>query len=147
MTWSMDNRVAKEGKGASIAIMNVIGQCGPLLGTRLYPASDAPFYISGMATCSGFMVLVAILAFTLRVILGRQNAATVAASRFGSSAGVHNDDADGIELEMGTYSYGGGDGEGEGLMDDAVVREQSQEHSRELFRNQGQEKNDFLYIL
>ncbi|KAF7625090.1 putative MFS transporter [Aspergillus flavus] len=71
MTWTMDNRVAKEGKGASIAIMNVIGQCGPLLGTRLYPSVDGPWYVRGMATCSFFMVVVAILAFVLRVMLLR----------------------------------------------------------------------------
>ncbi|KAE8350071.1 major facilitator superfamily domain-containing protein [Aspergillus coremiiformis] len=71
MTWTMDNRVAKEGKGASIAIMNIIGQCGPLLGTRLYPSVDRPWYIRGMATCSFFMAVVAVLAFVLRVILLR----------------------------------------------------------------------------
>ncbi|PIG86292.1 MFS transporter [Aspergillus arachidicola] len=71
MTWTMDNRVAKEGKGASIAIMNVIGQCGPLLGTRLYPSVDGPWYVRGMATCSFFMVVVAVLAFVLRVMLLR----------------------------------------------------------------------------
>lgn len=73
ITWSMDNRVEKEGKGASIAILNIIGQCGPLLGTRLYPESDRPWYIRGMATCSFFMVLVAILAVGLRLLLQRAN--------------------------------------------------------------------------
>ncbi|KAK1142713.1 hypothetical protein N8T08_007344 [Aspergillus melleus] len=73
MTWTMDNRVAKEGKGASIAVMNAIGQCGPLLGTRLYPASDRPWYVRGMATCSFFMMVVAGLALLLRVLLQRAN--------------------------------------------------------------------------
>jgi hypothetical protein len=36
------------GKGASIAILNIIGQCGPLLGTRLYPETDGPWYIPGI---------------------------------------------------------------------------------------------------
>lgn len=75
ITWSMDNRVEKEGKGTSIAILNIIGQCGPLLGTRLYPASDGPWYIRGMATCSFFMVLVAVLAFVLRHLFQRLNRA------------------------------------------------------------------------
>ncbi|EPS32731.1 hypothetical protein PDE_07691 [Penicillium oxalicum 114-2] len=73
ITWAMDNRIEKEGKGASIAILNIIGQCGPLLGTRLYPETDGPWYIRGMATCSFFMVLVAFLAICLRVILQRAN--------------------------------------------------------------------------
>lgn len=75
ITWTMDNRVAKEGKGASVAILNVVGQCGPLLGTRLYPDSDGPWYVRGMAVCSFFMILVAILAVVLRVILRRSNSA------------------------------------------------------------------------
>ncbi|KAJ5106757.1 Major facilitator superfamily domain general substrate transporter [Penicillium angulare] len=75
VTWSMDNRVEKEGKGASIVILNIIGQCGPLLGTRLYPKSDGPWYVSGMAICSFFMSLVAILAFALRILLQRANRA------------------------------------------------------------------------
>ncbi|KAJ5558885.1 hypothetical protein N7461_002857 [Penicillium sp. DV-2018c] len=77
ITWSMDNRVEKEGKGASIAILNIIGQCGPLLGTRLYPDTDGPWYIRGMATCSFFMIVVAVLAVGLRILLQRLNRAVV----------------------------------------------------------------------
>ena len=73
ITWSMDNRAAQEGKGASVAILNVIGQCGPLLGTRLYPAEDGPWYVRGMAVCAGFMAVVAILAAVLRGVLKRAN--------------------------------------------------------------------------
>lgn len=69
----MDNRAAQEGKGASVAILNVIGQCGPLLGTRLYPAEDGPWYVRGMAVCAGFMAVVAILAAVLRGVLKRAN--------------------------------------------------------------------------
>lgn len=75
ITWSMDNRVEKEGKGASIAILNIIGQCGPLLGTRLYPESDGPWYVRGMAVCSFFMIVVAALAIALRILLQKANRA------------------------------------------------------------------------
>jgi MFS family permease len=75
ITWSMDNRAEKEGKGASIAILNIIGQCGPLLGTRLYPQSEGPWYVKGMAACSFFMLVVAVLALALRVLLQRANRA------------------------------------------------------------------------
>lgn len=73
ITWTMDNRVAKEGKGASMAILNIIGQCGPLLGTRLYPDSDGPWYIRGMTVCAFFMAIVAVLALVLRALLQRAN--------------------------------------------------------------------------
>ncbi|GJP89600.1 MFS transporter [Aspergillus niger] len=94
ITWTMDNRPANEGKGASVALLNVIGQCGPLLGTRLYPASQGPWYVSGMAVCAGFMVLVAALAGLLRWLLGREMR--------GREMGKGDDgDEDGIELEEG----------------------------------------------
>jgi hypothetical protein len=73
ITWSMDNRVAHEGKGSSVAILNIIGQCGPLIGTRLYPDSDGPWFVRGMLTCAVFMGVVAILALSLRMILMRKN--------------------------------------------------------------------------
>lgn len=73
IAWTMDNRPAKEGKGTGMAILNFIGQCGPLLGTRLYPEEDGPYYIKGMMVCGIFMVAVAALSFTLRRMLQRQN--------------------------------------------------------------------------
>ena len=69
----MDNKPAGEGKGTGMAILNIVGQCGPLIGTRLYPDTDGPWYIKGMIVCSLFMFLVAILAFSLRVLLQREN--------------------------------------------------------------------------
>jgi cbb3-type cytochrome oxidase subunit 3 len=74
ITWTMDNKSANEGKGASVAVLNLIGQCGPLLGTRLYPDSDGPWYVRGMAVCALFMAFVAVLAFVLRALLRRANA-------------------------------------------------------------------------
>lgn len=56
-----------------MAILNVIGQCGPLLGTRLYPDSDGPFYVRGMFVCAFFMAVTAILTLTLRWVLSRAN--------------------------------------------------------------------------
>ncbi|RAK83313.1 hypothetical protein BO79DRAFT_278021, partial [Aspergillus costaricaensis CBS 115574] len=111
ITWTMDNRPANEGKGASVALLNVIGQCGPLLGTRLYPASQGPWYVAGMAVCAGCMVGVAVLAGVLRVLLGRE-------MRGGKgNRGADGNDGEGIELEerevlMG--GFGGGQGGGDG---------------------------------
>lgn len=59
-----------------MAILNIVGQLGPLIGTRLYPDEDAPYYVTGMAVCAGFMVGVAILAIMLRVVLARRNSRT-----------------------------------------------------------------------
>lgn len=71
--WTVGNSESAEGKGTGVAILNLVGQCGPLLGTRLYPASDGPYYTRGMCICAFFMVMVALLAFILRIMLGREN--------------------------------------------------------------------------
>ncbi|KAJ5165920.1 Major facilitator superfamily domain general substrate transporter [Penicillium capsulatum] len=89
ITWSMDNRVEKEGKGASIAILNLIGQCGPLLGTRLYPETDGPWYVRGMAICAFFMAGVAVLAGILRVLLVRANRAAGMSDAMGEADGEY----------------------------------------------------------
>lgn len=75
ITWTMDNRRAAEGKGAGIVIMNVFGQLGPLVGTRLYPDNDAPYYVKGMLMCGIFMLAVSALAWALRRVLSRENEA------------------------------------------------------------------------
>lgn len=73
ITWSMDNRVAHEGKGSSVALLNIIGQCGPLIGTRLYPDGDKPWFVRGMLTCAIFLGAVTFMAFSLRLHLMEKN--------------------------------------------------------------------------
>lgn len=73
ITWSMDNQPRATNKGAGVALMNIIGQCGPLLGTRLYPDSQGPWFIPGMMVCAVCMAIVAVLAVILRMILRREN--------------------------------------------------------------------------
>jgi hypothetical protein len=51
----------------------MVGQCGPVLGTRLYPAAEGPYYIKGMAICAVFMFFNGLLALTLRTYLAYQN--------------------------------------------------------------------------
>ena len=54
-------------------MLNLVGQLGPLVGVRLYPDSDKPYYVRGMAICGGFMVGVAMLTLILRRILIKEN--------------------------------------------------------------------------
>ncbi len=74
ITWTINNQESESKQGAGFAILQIIGQCGPLVGTRLYPDSDAPMYVRGMSACAGAMVLVAVLALILRFYLKRENA-------------------------------------------------------------------------
>ena len=73
ITWTVNNQRTDSGKGTAIVILNVCGQLGPLLGTRLYPDRDKPYFVPGMSICCGFMLLVAILAFSLRIVLIKAN--------------------------------------------------------------------------
>lgn len=75
ITWSINNQENESRQGTGFAILQIIGQCGPLVGTRLYPETDAPFYVKGMSVCAGSMVIVAFLALGLRLYLGWKNKA------------------------------------------------------------------------
>jgi len=81
ITWTINNQESESKQGTGFALLQLIGQCGPLVGTRLYPESDAPLYTSGMSICAASMVFVAILAFSLRLYLSRKNRRTAVAYR------------------------------------------------------------------
>ena len=73
LTWTINNQNTDSKRGTGVAMLNLIGQFGPLVGTRLYPDSDKPYYVTGMSVCSTFMFLVALLAWWLRRILAKEN--------------------------------------------------------------------------
>ncbi|BGP53579.1 hypothetical protein JCM8202v2_001138 [Rhodotorula sphaerocarpa] len=58
---------------AAFTIFSLIGQLGPFVGTRMYPAKEGPYYVRGMAVCCGFVFAVALLALCMRLYLLRQN--------------------------------------------------------------------------
>ena len=87
ITWTVNNQHSDEGKGTGMAILNVIGQLGPLVGTRLYPDAEGPFYVKGMSVCAAAMAIVGILALTLRVVLKRENAKQLKQEALGVAEG------------------------------------------------------------
>jgi MFS family permease len=74
ITWTVNNQASDEGKGTGIAVLNVVGQMGPLVGTRLYPDVEGPYYVKGMTVCAVAMGMVVVLALALRLVLSRENA-------------------------------------------------------------------------
>lgn len=54
-------------------MLNIIGQCGPLLGTRVYPDTDSPRFVEGHSICAAFMGFTTCLAVLLRFIVVWQN--------------------------------------------------------------------------
>lgn len=73
ITWTINNQESDTRKGTGVAIMNIIGQMGPLVGTSIFPNEDGPWYVRGMTICAGFMLLVGVLAAVLRMVLIRKN--------------------------------------------------------------------------
>lgn len=54
-------------------MLQILGQCGPLVGTRLYPEKDRPEFIMGSAVCAGCMCVVGVLVAVQRWRLRREN--------------------------------------------------------------------------
>jgi hypothetical protein len=88
ITWTLNNQETDSKKGTGMAILNIIGQMGPLVGTSIFPEEDGPWYVRGMSLCAVFMLFVGILAAILRWVLIRENKRARNESRGGKYAGV-----------------------------------------------------------
>ncbi|CAG8970653.1 hypothetical protein HYALB_00003407 [Hymenoscyphus albidus] len=73
LVWTLNNQGSDTRRGMGIVILNYIGQCGPILGTRLFPEGDRPYYSKGLWICAAFMLFNAFLAATLRCLLFWEN--------------------------------------------------------------------------
>ena len=73
LPWTLNNQGSDSKRAGGIVALNLIGQCGPLLGTRVYPATQKPYYKKGMWTCAGFLIFNIFLALTLRILLVWKN--------------------------------------------------------------------------
>lgn len=76
ITWTINNQESDAKRGTGVAILNIIGQLGPFIGTALYPEDDKPYYVRGMAACTVFMLVVAALSLWLRMLLQKKNTAS-----------------------------------------------------------------------
>ena len=54
-------------------MINLVGQCGPILGTNIFKSTDAPRYVKGMGVCAGFMFFVGLVALAQRFLLMWEN--------------------------------------------------------------------------
>jgi MFS family permease len=73
ITWTLNNQESDSKKGTGMALLNIIGQMGPLVGTSIFPDEDGPYYVKGMSICAAFMLFVGFLAAILRWVLIREN--------------------------------------------------------------------------
>jgi len=73
LPWVLNNQGSDTRRGIGIVILNTVGQCGPLLGTNIFPKGDSPRYIKGFAICAAFIFFNGLLALSLRTLLVREN--------------------------------------------------------------------------
>jgi dipeptide/tripeptide permease len=73
LPWVLNNQGSDTRRGMAIVILNTVGQCGPLLGTNVFPTSDGPRYVKGQSICAAFMFFNAFLALSLRLLLTWEN--------------------------------------------------------------------------
>ncbi|KAF7846311.1 hypothetical protein BT93_L4632 [Corymbia citriodora subsp. variegata] len=71
LPWVANNQGNDDRRGVAFVMLNVIGQCGPLLGTHIY--NKSPYYIEGQSVCAAFMFFNGLLALALRTLLVLEN--------------------------------------------------------------------------
>ncbi|KAI0021826.1 major facilitator superfamily transporter [Xylariomycetidae sp. FL0641] len=104
LPWTVNNQGSDSKRGAGIAVLNIIGQTGPLLGTRVFPAGDAPYFVMGMGVCAAFMFFNALLALALRTYLAWENRTFEKRDEEARRAGLVTDESP-VGLENEGYGF------------------------------------------
>ncbi|ANB14639.1 Tna1p [Sugiyamaella lignohabitans] len=73
LTWMSNNQGTEQKRGIGFMFINILGQTGPLVGTRLFPASEAPLYIKGCWISFGFTVFLSTCSVVLALHLIYEN--------------------------------------------------------------------------
>ncbi|KAM7222761.1 major facilitator superfamily transporter [Rhypophila decipiens] len=149
IVWSINNQRGESRQGGGFALMQLVGQCGPLVGVRLYPDSEGPFWSRGMAVCAVAMGVVALLAGGLRVYLGWLNQ-RLEREEFGEGPKLKK-----VVVVGGLRRQGGGDEEiieegeeeAEGLVGGHGRRGGRRRGSDELVGGTGEGRGGFRYML
>ncbi|KAK7741353.1 hypothetical protein SLS63_000906 [Diaporthe eres] len=94
---TLNNQGSDSRRGMSIVMINLIGQCGPFLGTTRFPSSQAPRYVNGMSICAAFMFFSALLALAQRLLLAWENKRLN--QKYGSVAKNNVKSAEGVMVE------------------------------------------------
>ena len=106
LPWVLNNQGSDTRRGAGIMLLNLIGQCGPLLGTNVFPPNEGPRYIKGMAISAAFTFFTGVLALGLRTLLVWENRKLddkygVIGKRGGKGGGGQMDPANGVIEDEG----------------------------------------------
>ncbi|ETN39316.1 uncharacterized protein HMPREF1541_05539 [Cyphellophora europaea CBS 101466] len=73
LAWVSNIHSTESKRAGAMTILATIGQCGPLLGTNVFPESEKPYYHKGMWISASFCLLIAACSVALAGILIREN--------------------------------------------------------------------------
>lgn len=73
LVWNSNTNATASSKAGGLWIIMTVGQCGPLLGTNMFPDSDAPYYRRGSWVCFAFAMLSSVTAAALSFLLWQEN--------------------------------------------------------------------------
>jgi peptidoglycan/LPS O-acetylase OafA/YrhL len=73
LVWNANTNENESKRAGGLWLIMTVGQCGTLLGTNMFPASEGPTYHKGMWIGFAFSMLAGILCSTLSFLLWREN--------------------------------------------------------------------------
>lgn len=73
LAWTANIHATESKRAGAYTVLATIGQCGPLLGTNIFPPKDKPYYRKGMWISAAMCLMVAFLAGTLSCWLIYEN--------------------------------------------------------------------------
>jgi len=73
LSWVANTHATDSKRAAALAILSTGGQCGPVLGTNIFPPEDKPYYRKGMWISCGACLLVFFFASLQSFLLWREN--------------------------------------------------------------------------
>jgi MFS family permease len=73
LSWVSNTHATDSKRAAGLAILATGGQCGPVLGTNIFPPNEAPFYRKGMWISCGACLIVFVLASLQSFLLWQEN--------------------------------------------------------------------------
>ncbi|CAD6584030.1 MAG: hypothetical protein ASARMPREDX12_001511 [Alectoria sarmentosa] len=106
LPWVTNNQGSDTRRGTGIVLLNLIGQCGPLLGTNSFPTNESPRYIKGMAISAAFTFFTGFLALGLRCLLVWENRKLDKVHGFDKTRVVNQRGEEEQESEVGEENYG-----------------------------------------
>jgi len=95
LPWVVNTHSNESKRTGGYAIFSTVGQLGPLVGTNIFPANQAPYYKKGMWISAAFCLLVAVLSAAFSFLLFWEN------KRLDRTTGENETEVERKEQEVG----------------------------------------------